>query len=276
MPCSEKAAAPKRLRQERRVQLAALDRVADPLDGPRSGGLGRAVEVGLPHDEAGGVGREGQPVLLLRRGADDDLDAAVVLHDEVAVGQLAGGRHRAVLGVAVGLRADAEVRDRAARAGDPVGAVAADVRRQVHVVGVVGAELDAVELVQAGEVGIGVLDRRVQHLPEQAGQVAVALGPVEWGVRCVLPEHDLAGLLQSAAEIRPRLPGVHLCRLVCHDSSTRKSRTRSTISATLSLWPRICRPTSPKRPARPSWSAAVAAWAGRSPACWRPVAAMSR
>ena len=276
MPCSEKRRRRQRLGEERRVQLAALDRVADPLDVPAAGRLGRAVEVGLAHHEAGGVRRERQPVLLVRGGAGDDLDGAVVLHDEVAVGQLAGGRHRAVLGVAVGLGADAEVGDRAARAGDPVGAVAADVRRQVDVVGVVGPELDAVQLVQAGEVGIGVLDRRVQHLPEQAGQVAVALGPVERGVRRAVAQHDLAGLLQGAAELRPRLPGETSADSSPMTPPPCKSRTRSTISATLFLWPRIWRPTSPKRPARPSWSAAVVAWAGRSLACWRPAAATSR
>ncbi len=208
-----------RLGQVRRVELLALDRVTDAFDVPLAGHLGRTVEVRLADHEAGRVRRERQPVLVVRRGARDDLDGAVGLHHEVAIGDLAGRGHGAVDRIAVGLGADAEVGDRAARAGDPVRPVAADVGRQVDVVGVVRAELDPVELVQPREVGVGVLDRRVEHLPQQARQVAIALGPVERRVGRGVAQDDLARLLQRTAEIGPCLPGGHLPsqpRRPCH------------------------------------------------------------
>ena len=179
----------------------------DSLDVKVGRHFGFAVEEGLAHDQRSAPGRHGQPVPFVVPAAHDQLESAVGVDVELRGLDVSGRRHPAALPVVSGLRAEAEVFDSVAPAGDPVVVVAANGGRLVVVVRVVASQLDRLvgHPVQHGRSGVGVLHERHQSAAGQAGQVPVALRLTERITRCSREGERGSRGLQRIAELLPCL-----------------------------------------------------------------------
>ncbi|WP_294044319.1 hypothetical protein [Sphingomonas sp.] len=181
-------------------------RAVDRLDPHRGGNLIVAVEEGLAHDQHRAIVRQRQPVAGHARLAHDDLEATVRAERHIRRVQLPGGGHRAVDRIAVRLGAEAQDRHRSAIARETIGSRAADRGVHVDIVGIIRADLRGRMRggVEAGEIAVRILQMHVERDAGEAGEVAIALRPVDRRVGDPRTQHDLADRLQPAAEIAPR------------------------------------------------------------------------
>ena len=175
------------------------------------GNFGFSIKEGLTNDQGAGVRRHGQPVLLVRLAAQDQLETAVVIHFDFLGFDMAGGGHPASLSVVSGLCSEAEVGDAVASTGNPIVERPRNGRSLIVVVRIVGAELGGFvgDAVQHRRFGVRVFDEGHQARARQTAQIPIAFRLTERIPGRARKVERGGGRLQRVAELVPRLTACH-------------------------------------------------------------------
>ena len=184
--------------------------MVEALDPHRDRDFVVAVDEELPDGDESRLGAGLQPVVAPVLGTGEDLEAAVVVDEEIPAVNEAGPAETVLACTVIsGEGGEGQVVNRPPVAGDAVVEPAVDVACHVVGVGVVRADLDLVgHGGEHGEARVAGLDRAVEATPGQPAQKPVALDPVQVAGGPLL--HQVAGSLEGVAELGPGLTRHHL------------------------------------------------------------------
>ena len=164
------------------------------------------VEERLTDRQGPGVGLGAQPVAGVLVLGDDELEGAVGLDVHLLLVQGRPGARAAAAEAGAGEEVEADPLGFAPRPPDPVVVRPVEAGPEVVVVGVLADDLDGLVTGadEHGLFGAPVLEDALQPTPQQAGQHAEALGPVQGILGVALLQDGLPGVGEEVTELPPR------------------------------------------------------------------------